>query len=125
MSLGNNEKIKDYAIIKTNNPTKRMHDTIKWCKNKGIKFDLISHSDNEEFLKILSQYNNLVFMTRHPEPTPRIAVETKLLNINFIASKKMISVAHEYWWGWEREKIAKELVNIRKGALEMFKRFSE
>jgi hypothetical protein len=121
MSLGNNQKTKDYAIIKTNNPTKRLNDAIDWCNRKGIEFDLISHNDNTEFLKILSQYKNLVFMTRHPEPTPRIAVESKLLDVNLIASKKMISVAHEYWWKWDRQEIAKELVKIRNGALKMFK----
>ena len=125
LSLGSHEKTKDYAIIKTNNPTKRMHDTIRWCNTKGIDFDLISHKDNTEFLKLLAQYKNLVFMTRHPEPTPRIAVEAKLLDVNLIASKKMISVAHEYWWEWEREEIARELKKIRQGALEMFKGFAE
>ena len=123
LSLRENNKPKDYAVINTSNPTKRTQDVVRWCKSKNIEFDLISHSDNNEFLKIMSQYKNLVFMTRHPEPTPRIAVETKLMGVNLIASKKMISVAHEYWWGWEPTKIADELKNIRDGALGMFKEF--
>lgn len=123
LSLGENNKSKDYAIINTSNPTKRTQDVVKWCNSKNIEFDLISHPDNNEFLKILSQYKNLVFMTRHPEPTPRIAVETKLMGVNLIASKKMISVAHEYWWDWEPTKVANELKNIRNGALDMFRGF--
>ena len=121
LSLNKNEKTRDYAIIKSNNPTKRMMDTIDWCKNKGLKFDLISHPDNNEFLSILSQYKNLVFMTAHPEPTPRIAVEAKLMGVNFIANKGLIGVAHEYWWNMTPDNIAKELVIIRNKALEIFK----
>lgn len=121
LSLRNNEKTKDYAIIKTHNPTKRMVDTINWCKSKNLKFDLISHPENDKFLSILSEYKNLVFMTAHPEPTPRIAVEAKLMGVNLIANKKLIGVANEYWWNWTPEKIAEELVVIRNKALEIFK----
>ena len=120
LNLSEAEKTKDYAVINSNNPTKKRDQTIKWCENKGIKFDLISHDDNNEFLKILSQYKNLVFMTGHPEPTPRIAVEAKLMGVNFIAPKKLIGVAQEYWWPWGSEKIASELKVIREGAYEMF-----
>ncbi len=121
LTLGKNEKTRDYAIIKSNNPTKRMLDTISWCKNKNLNFDLISHPDNNQFLKILSEYENLVFMTAHPEPTPRIAVEAKLMGVNLIANKKLIGVANEYWWDWEPSEIAKELVSIRSKAIEIFK----
>ena len=119
-SLYSESKPKGYAIMKTNNPTKKMPQAIAWCKSKGLEYDLISHKDNNEFLKIMSQYQNLVFMTGHPEPTPRIAVEAKLMGVNLIANKKLIGVANEYWWDWEPPKIAKELVNIRKGAFKMF-----
>jgi len=119
-SLYSTDKSKKYAIMKTNNPTKKMPQTMAWCDKKGIKYDLISHNDNNEFLKIMSQYENLVFMTGHPEPTPRIAVEAKLMGVNLIANKKLIGVANEYWWDWEPPKITEELVNIREGAFKMF-----
>ena len=124
MSLSENEKTKEYAVIDTSNPTKRTQDVIRWCESKSINFDLISHPENNEFLKILSNYKNLVFMTRHPEPTPRIAVEAKLLGVNLVASKKMISVAHEYWWDWSPADVAKELKKIRIGTLGMFKEWA-
>ena len=60
-------------------------------------------------------------MTAHPEPTPRIAVEAKLMGVNLIANKKLIGVANEYWWNWTPDKIAEELVVIRNKALEIFK----
>ena len=121
LSLSKNEKTKEYAIIKSSNPTKRMIDTIEWCKGKNLKFDLISHPENDKFLSILSEYKNLVFMTAHPEPTPRIAVEAKLMGVNLIANKKLIGVANEFWWNWTPDKIAEELVVIRNKALEIFK----
>jgi len=121
LELGKNKKTKEFAVINTKNPTKRTKDIIEWCNFKNISYDLISHPDNNEFLKILSEYKNLIFMTKHPEPTPRIAVECKLMGINFVASKKMISVAHEYWWNWEPEEIARELKKIRVEAINLFK----
>ena len=124
LSLNKNKKTKDYAIVKTNNPTKRMPSCIAWCKKRNLDYDLISHPNNSEFLKIMSNYKNLVFMTGHPEPTPRIAVEAKLMGVKLIANKKLIGVANEYWWNWETKKIAKELKKIRTEAIEIFKELS-
>tara|TARA_Y100000593_G_C4303522_1_gene334568 strand:+ start:1319 stop:2164 length:846 start_codon:yes stop_codon:yes gene_type:complete len=121
LSLSGTPKTKEYAIIKTSNPTKKMNQTIEWCKKRDLSFDLISHPENDKFLEIMSQYKNLVFMTGHPEPTPRIAVEAKLMGVNLIASKALIGVAHEYWWPWSPPKIATELSVIRNKAYDMFK----
>ena len=121
LSLNNVQKEREYAIIKTDNPTKRMKDCINWCEKKNLKYDLIFHPNNDEFLKLLSKYKNLIFMTKHPEPTPRIAVEAKLMGVNFIANKKLISVANEYWWEWSPKKIAEELKKIRQEAVNIFK----
>lgn len=120
LTLRKNKKNKEYAVIKTNNPTKKMLDTIAWCEKRNLNFDLISHPDNNEFLKILSKYKNLVFMTGHPEPTPRIAVETKIMGVNLVANKKLIGVAHEYWWNLSPDETSRELVKIREKALKIF-----
>ena len=120
LELAKTPKSKKYAVIDDTNPTKKTQQTITWCHQHNIEFDLISHQDNKEFLKILSEYENLVFMPGHPEPTPRIAVETKLMGVNLIAPKRLIGVAHEYWWGWEASKIAEELRTIREAAFKMF-----
>ena len=97
-----------------------MLDTIAWCEKRNLNFDLISHHDNNEFLKILSKYKNLVFMTGHPEPTPRIAVEAKMMGVKLIANKKLIGVAHEYWWNQNPDQISRELVKIREKTLKIF-----
>ena len=120
LDLSKTPKTKDYAIIDDPNPTKRRDSTIDWCHRNDIKFDLISHPDNRSFLEILAAYKHLVFMTGHPEPTPRIAVETKLMGVNLIAPKQLIGVAHEYWWKWSPEEIAAELAKIREEAYKLF-----
>ena len=125
LSLNKKEKTRDYAIMKTNNPTKKMLSCISWCKDRKLNYDLISHPDNDEFLKIMSNYKNLVFITGHPEPTPRIAVEAKLMGVKIIANKKLIGVANEYWWSYTPEKIAEELVVIRNKAIEIFKNLTQ
>ncbi len=108
-------------MVDTTNPNKKRDEIIKWCTTKGIEFDLVSDPDNNAFLEKLSQYENLIFMTGHPEPTPRIAVECKLMNVGMTANKKLIGVANEYWWNWEPERIAQELKKIRQDAIRIFK----
>ncbi len=121
LSLGKKEKTKKNAVVDTTNPNKKRDEIIKWCTTKGIEFDLVSDPDNNAFLEKLSQYENLIFMTGHPEPTPRIAVECKLMNVGMTANKKLIGVANEYWWNWEPERIAQELKKIRQDAIRIFK----
>jgi hypothetical protein len=109
------------CIINTNNPTKKLKETIQLCKKRHVEFDLISHKDNVEFLKLLSNYSNLFFLTKHPEPTPRIAVECRILNVNFNAPRRMIGVAHEPWWKLRGLKLAEEIRDIRNRSYNKIK----
>ena len=120
LSLSKNKKIKKYAVIESSNPIKRTKDAENFCVEKGYEYDLISHQDNNKFLEILSEYENLVFMTGHPEPTPRIAIECKLMGVNIIAPKKLIGIASEAWFNTTGIKFVKGLREARKKAYELF-----
>jgi len=118
--LNSTPKTKKNCIIDSANPNKRTPDIIKYCQNNDIQYDLISHTDNIEFLKILSQYEKLYFLPGHPEPTPRIAVEAKALNCKFVAPKKMIGVAHEDWFHLNGDELIEEVRNIRERAFAIY-----
>ena len=109
-----------FAVINTSNPTKRMPQTIEFCKKNNMPFDLISSQNYEEFINILSNYSGLAFMTGHPEPTPRVAIEAKMLNCKFIAPKKLISVAHEDYFHLTGLEMIEEVKKMRDHALEKF-----
>jgi len=116
-------KSKRNAIINSSNPTKKRFETEKYCKENNIEYDLISHEDNEEFLKIMAQYEKLYFMTAHPEPTPRVAVEAKALNCKFVAPKHLIGVSYEYWFDLNGDELIEEIRNIREKAFSLFMEF--
>lgn len=109
-----------FAVIKTNNPTKRMPQTIEFCRANKIPFDLIASQNYEEFINILSNYSGLAFMTGHPEPTPRVAIEAKMLNCKFLAPKKLISVAHEDYFHLTGLDMIEEVRKMRAESLDKF-----
>ena len=115
--LSNIKKNKKFAIIDSNNKIKKTKDSIKFCEDRGLTYDLISSNNYEEFINILSPYEGLVFMTGHPEPTPRVAIECKMLNCKFISQKNLISVAHEDYFSMSGDKMIEKVREMRDEAL--------
>ena len=52
-------------------------------------------------------------MTGHPEPTPRVAIECKMLGLKFISQKKLISVAHEDYFHLEQKEMIEKVREMR------------
>ncbi len=109
-----------FAVIKTGNPTKKMPETIEFCRERNIPFDLIASQNYEEFIDILSKYSGLAFRTGHPEPTPRVAIEAKMLNCKFVAPKHLISVAHEDYFHLTGLEMIEQVRRMRDEALNKF-----
>lgn len=92
------EKRRPVAIIEARDYNKHIKKTdkaIDFCRKSNLEWELISDPVYEEFLKKLSEFEMLVFMTGHPEPTPRVVIEAKMMNCKVIAQKELIGVAHE------------------------------
>jgi len=120
VSLSEGEKNGKYAVIKSNNPTKRMDLALSFCKQGNLPFEVIGANDNKEFLKIMSQFEKLVVTSGHPEPTPRTVVEAKIMNCKIVGQKHLIGVASEYWFHLNGKELAEEIRNIREKAFESF-----
>ena len=116
-SLNETPKKNKYAIINSPNPIKKTKETEQFCKERNIDYDLISSSNYQEFLQIMSQYRGLVFRTGHPEPTPRIAIEAKMLNCKFISQKNLIGVAHEDYFSLSGTELISKVKEMRDEAL--------
>jgi len=109
-----------YAIMDSNNPIKRTSDCIKYCKNNNLSFELISSPDHRKFLKKLSSYHGLIFMTGHLETCGRIVVEAKMLNCKVITQEKLIGAASESWFKKDGKKLIEEMRKISNNSINIF-----
>ena len=120
VSLSDTPKTKPHAVIKSSNPTKRTNHAIEFCEKNNLPYEFIQAKDNKEFLKQMSHFNHLVVISGHPEPTPRTAVEAKIMNCKILGQKHLIGVASEYWFHLSGKELAEEVRNIREKAFETF-----
>lgn len=112
-NLLSTEKNDSYAIIDSDNPIKKKNDSIIFCKKNNLKYSLIKSNSYHDFIKKLSQFKGLVFMTGHPEPTPRVAIECKMLGLKIISQKKLLSVAHEDYFHLEKKDMIEKVREMR------------
>tara|TARA_R100001510_G_C7642100_1_gene199684 strand:- start:848 stop:1711 length:864 start_codon:yes stop_codon:yes gene_type:complete len=106
------------AIINSTNPIKKTPEAISFCDATGLEYELIQSPDHREFLKLLSQYEKLVFMTGHPEPTPRVAIEAKMLNCTLMTQKHLIGVSYEDYFHLTGDAMIEKVRTMRDEALE-------
>lgn len=118
-TINKQKKNGKYAVIDSPNPIKKTRETVAFCEKAGIDYDLIKGLNYREFMKTLGQYTGLVFYTGHPEPTPRVAIEAKMLNCKFISDKNFIGVAHEDYFNLKGDEMIKEVQNLRNKALKL------
>ena len=111
------EKNNKTAVVDTNNPIKRKKECIEFCEQNNLEHDLISSADYRHFLEIMAQYESLVILPGHPEPTPRIAVEAKMLNCKLYSNSRTLGVAHEDWFRLNGEELVEEIREIKKKTL--------
>ncbi len=116
-TLSETEKNGKFAVVDSDNPIKRKEECIKYCTDNGIDFDLISSKDYKDFLSIMAKYEAVVILPGHPEPTPRVAVEAKMLNCKIHSNKKSLGVAHEKWFHLNGAELIKEVRKIRESTL--------
>ena len=112
MKLCNNEKTPKIAIMNSSNPIKRRRDCIEICNKNGWEYDLIEDKDFKNFLRKLSKYEKLLFLTGHLETCARIVVEAKMLNMKVITNKKLIGAASEEWYKLSGKQLINKMEEI-------------
>lgn len=114
-------KVEKYAVIDSPNPLKKTKETIKYCEDNNLSYELISSPDYYSFLRTLSNYKGLIIITGAVESTPRIALEAKMLNCKVIAQKNLISVAHEDYFHLEGNDMIEKVRELRDAACAKIK----
>lgn len=111
------EKNGKLAIVDTDNPIKRKQECIEYCKRNNLEYDLIKSPDYRHFLEIMSEYEGVVILPGHPEPTPRVAVEAKMLNCKVHSNPRTLGVAHEEWFKLDGQELVQEIRKIKNNTL--------
>lgn len=89
------DKSEEFAIVDSDNPTKGRAAAIEFCKNKKIDFNLISSSDQYEFLRLLAKHKTLIFIPQVLETYCRLIAEAKMLDCIVYTNKRLIGFMSE------------------------------
>lgn len=112
-----NDKNNKLAIVDTDNPIKRKQECEQYCLDNNFEYDLISAPVYKDFIKKMSEYKGMVILPGHPEPTPRVAVEARMLNCEIYSNPKTLGVAHEEWFKLSGKELIQEVRNIKQKTL--------
>jgi len=111
------------AIMDSSNPIKKKFQCVEFCEKKEIPYELISDRDHRNFLKKLSAYEKLVFMTGHLETCCRIIVEAKMLNCEVLTQKALIGACSEDWFKLNGLQLIEEIRKVSKNSVDVFLRY--
>lgn len=93
----NAKKDDNYAVLKSNNPTKGMPYALAYCEKENIKFDLISSDSYADFISQLASKEGLVFFSQVVESFCRLVVEARILGCK-IKTNAFNGCASEEWF---------------------------
>ena len=119
-SICSNPKNKKYAVLNSENPVKGRSHALEFCKNKNIKYDLISSNNEEEFLEQLSKYETLIFFPQVLETFCRLAAEAKMLNCNLLTRPNLLGIYSEECFNLKGYDLIRDLEVRVSSALVLF-----
>jgi hypothetical protein len=104
------------SIMQSNNWHKNTLDSINYCEQKKIYYELIPNLPYEEFLNRLSNNNKLVFFPKTPETLSRIAVEARMMNMSVITNSNL-GAASEDWFSLKGLELIDHMHKIKKNII--------
>lgn len=118
------EKKDKCSIMDSPIPSKNTTTAIKFCKAKGLEYDLVNSPFYKEFLSKLGANDTLVFFPSTPETLSRVVVEARMMDMK-VVTNGLVGASHEDWFEMKgpalidfmREK-KKEIFNVVLGKLE-------
>lgn len=105
-SLANNRKnkkrINKALIVGSNSWIKGVQDSIDYCKQKNIKYELVQNITHDELIKKMGEYEHFVFMPKGKDTCPRVLIEAKVSGMNTHVN---LNCQHttEKWWSSPEE----------------------
>lgn len=111
--LSKKEKRDRYSILNSGTWHKNTSETSFYCDKKGFKYDLISSSDYNEFLSLMSNNDKFIFLPKTPETLSRVIVEARMMGIKVITNKN-VGASYEPWFSLK----GSDLINYMKNKRE-------
>lgn len=116
--LRDGKKNSKCAIIDSKYPQKGVKESVQYCEENKLEYDIIGDPDYSKFLETLSRYSTLVFHPATPETFCRIAIEAKIMGLEVITNN-LIGASYEDWYDLN----GKELRGYMKNKRETFADF--
>lgn len=107
--LLNEPKQNTFSVVKSPYHEKGVVESIKFCIDNKLDYDLIGHKDYKTFLRQISANKGLVFLNKLPETCGRIAVEAKMMGVE-VHTTELLGAYHEPWFNLQ----GKELINVMR-----------
>jgi hypothetical protein len=117
-NLAEVEKNNKCAIIDSKYPQKGVKESVQYCEENKLEYNIIGDPDYSKFLEVLSLYSTLVFHPSTPETCCRVILEAKMMGLKIITNK-LIGASYEKWYNLN----AKELRGYMKNKRENFADF--
>lgn len=118
--ISTSEKKFKFAVVNSSNPIKGYVSAMAYCQKNNIQPRLIKSNNYHDFLKQLSECENLIFFPQVLETFSRLAAEAKMLNCNLITTPKMLGFASEEYSSLKGIELVSKLRNQKNEAFIMF-----
>jgi hypothetical protein len=117
-TLSKKTKNKKSSIMNSHIAHKNTAGSIKYCRIKGIDYDLIDPAPPNIFLENISKNENLIFFPLTPETFSRIVVEARMMNMSLITND-LVGATKEPWFKKKGLDLIKHFVEKRQEIAEV------
>jgi hypothetical protein len=106
-----------YSIWESLNPIKATSETIAFCYNKKIPYDLVGNLPYEKFLDKLSENDTFIFLPKTLETLCRVVVEARMCGMKVVTNKK-VGATSEEWFALKGKDLINEMKNKRETIIQ-------
>jgi hypothetical protein len=117
-ALADVKKNSKCAIIHSEYPQKGVKESIQYCEENKLEYEVIGDPDYSKFLEILSLYSTLAFHPSTPETCCRVILEAKMMGLD-VVTNKLVGASYEPWYNLN----GKEMINFMRKKRKDFRDF--
>ena len=105
------------SIMNSQHVHKNTKQCVLYCKYKKIDYELISSTNYEDFLSMISKNKKLMFLPKTPETLSRIVVEARMMGVTTITNKN-IGACYEDWFSIKGAELIEHMRNKKQEVLD-------
>ena len=112
-ALSQKEKAPKCSIMNSRIPHKNTYKAQEYCEEKGLKYELISAPDHDQFLEKLGRNKTLIFFPGTPETLSRVVVEARMMGMSVITNS-LVGATNEEWFKLKGAPLIDCMIDKRK-----------